>query len=392
VNRNIYLLFSSRSVRSFTAGFLSIAFSLYLYDQLKMPIYDVGLVFAAGALATPIMSLLVGALGDRYGRKIVLFVDLLTLPLALVVLMASSSLPAILLASALGGFGVAGGLIGGGVGASVGPVVTALLAENAEGEERTKLYALNSALSTFSGAAGAAFVSSTSYMNLFKVGAILSLASALIVLPVNERFQPSRGMKRPSLTEADTKVLRAFAVTGVVNGASQGLLTPFYPIIFEHVFGLTVAQVGILMMGGGILTGVSDFFTVHLARNMGFLNLIMTTRAASATAVLLLPFAPNAASASALYLIMTPLRAVSLPAQTSLQMALVSEGARGRVGGLNQAARLLAAAAATYSGGIIMTFMPFFAPFLMASGLTYANSALYYTFFGKFPQARRKRG
>jgi len=388
---NIVFLLVSRALRSFVAGFVAIAFSLYLYDVLKMPIVQVGLVFAAGALATPLISLLVGIAGDIYGRKLVLIIDLLTLPAGLSILLVSRAFPLLLLASALGGFGVAGGLVGGGVGASVGPLVTALLAENTEGEERTKVFSMNSAISTFSGAAGAILISFIGYAPLFALGVILSLASTLVIVPLREQ-QNLAEEQRPDqpagvLSQRDKTIIKAFAVTGIINGISQGLVTPFYPIIFEHAFGLTVSQLGYLMTGGGLLTGFANFFTTPLSKRLGFLKLIIVTRAASATMVLALPFAPNRLVASALYLMLTPLRAVSLPAQSSLQMALISPSARGTSGGINQAARLLASAAATYTGGALLAAFPLFAPFVLASAFTYANSLLYHYFFGGIPEA-----
>jgi len=389
--RNIVFLLVSRALRSFVAGFVAIAFSLYLYDVLKMPILQVGLVFAAGALATPFISLLVGVAGDRYGRKLVLIIDLLTLPAGLIILLVSRAFPLILLASALGGFGVAGGLVGGGVGASVGPLVTALLAENTEGEGRTKVYSINSAISTFSGAAGAILVSFIGYVPLFTLGVLLSLASTAVIVPLREQQnlakKPKQDRPTGTLSERDKTIIKAFAMTGILNGISQGLVTPFYPIIFEHVFGLTVSQLGYLMTGGGLLTGFANFLTTPLSKKLGFLKLIIATRAASATMVLALPLAPNALLASVLYLLFTPFRAISLPAQSSLQMTLISPAARGTSGGINQAARLLASAAATYAGGALLAAFPLFAPFALASAFTYGNSFVYYYYFDGIPEA-----
>ena len=45
---------------------------------------------------------------------------------------------------------------------------------------------------------------------------------------------------------------------GALNGASQGLITPFYPLTFEVYFRFFVAQVGYLMMLGGLATGLID--------------------------------------------------------------------------------------------------------------------------------------
>lgn len=388
--KNIALLFASRSLRSFTAGFVAIAISLYFYDVLKLSLVLIGALFTVGAIATPLISLLVGIFGDMYGRKLVLIIDLLTLPAALLIVLFSKNIYALAVASAIGGFGVAGGLVGGGVGASVGPVVTTMLAENTTEENRTFVFSINNVLSTFSGAAGALLVSFIKFIPLFWIGVFLSLLSALIVIPVNEKYKTRRKIQRnesTSISERDKRFIKAFAITGMLNGFSMGLVTPYYPIIFHAFFHFTTSQVGYLMSAGGILTGVANLFTPYLTNKMGFLKLITRTRIASATMMLLIPFSPSALVAGVLYLIMTPLRAISLPAQTSLMMTLISETRRATSSGLNQAARLLASAAATYLGGALMAFGPFSLPFGIAAGFTYINTGVYYYYFSGVPEA-----
>ena len=388
--KNIALLFASRSLRSFTAGFVAIAISLYFYDVLKLSLVLIGALFTVGAIATPLISLLVGIFGDMYGRKLVLIIDLLTLPAALLIVLFSKNIYALAVASAIGGFGVAGGLVGGGVGASVGPVVTTMLAENTTEENRTFVFSINNVLSTFSGAAGALLVSFIKFIPLFWIGVFLSLLSALIVIPVNEKYKTRRKIQRnesTSISERDKRFIKAFAITGMLNGFSMGLVTPYYPIIFHAFFHLTTSQVGYLMSAGGILTGVANLFTPYLTNKMGFLKLITRTRIASATMMLLIPFSPSALVAGILYLVMTPLRAISLPAQTSLMMTLISETRRATSSGLNQAARLLASAAATYLGGALMAFGPFSLPFGIAAGFTYINTGVYYYYFSGVPEA-----
>jgi len=390
--KNIAFLFTSRSFRSFTAGFIAIAISLYFYDVLKLSLIIVGMLFTISAFATPIISLLVGVLGDIYGRKIVLIIDLLTLPISLTIVVFTSNFYALALASALGGFGVAGGLIGGGVGASVGPVVTTMLAENTNNKNRTFIYSINNMISTFSGAAGALLVSFISFQLLFKIGIIISLISALVVLPVSERFKGLKNMKKVSdakITETDRRFIKAFAYTGLLNGLSMGLITPYYPIIFHIFFHMTTADIGYLFSLGGVLTGVAYIFTSPMTNKMGFLRFITRTRIMSATLMLLIPFSQNPMVAGALYLLATPLRGISLPAQTSLQMTLISEGRRATSSGLNQATRLLGSAAATYAGGALLALGPLALPFIIAAGVTYGNTALYYYYFSGVPEANK---
>jgi MFS family permease len=394
--KNLVLIYTSRALRSFSAGFLAIAVSLYFFNVLHLSMLLIGGAFTSGALATPILSLLLGRLGDIYGRKRVLLLDLMTLPISLVIILLTNNYVLLILASALGGFGIAGGLVGGGVGASAAPLITPLIAENTNEKNRTFAYSLNSLISTFSGAAGALMVSFFGYRELFLIGIIITLVSVLAIVPVTESYVPRRLKNNESKTihlsinQKDLKYIEVFAVTGILNGFGQGIVTPYYPIIFSTFFGMSKSQIGYLVSLGGILSGVAFIFTQYFTSKLGFLKFINITRSISATLVLLLPFSPNYFLASFLYLLLTPLRAVSLPAQTSLMMTLVNEEDRSTASGINQAARLIASAIGTMITGGLLDSFPLFVPFLIAAMSTYGNVFMYIKFFGKIPEANRK--
>jgi hypothetical protein len=88
------------------------------------------------------MSIYFGRLGDYYGRKKVLMIILLFLPLSILILLSTSSYLFLLLSAALGGFGTVGALASGSVGAVSVPIMNALLADKTNEENRTKIYSL----------------------------------------------------------------------------------------------------------------------------------------------------------------------------------------------------------------------------------------------------------
>jgi len=394
--RNLFLLFLARGLRSFAAGFLGVIIGLYLLYRIHLSPFWIGGLFAVGALSTPAISLLVGRLGDVYGRKLVLIVDMVTLPLGVAILMLSRNLVLLAFSMALGGFGMAGGLVGGGVGASVAPVLTALLAENTDNRNRTKVYSLNSQINTFAGAAGAFVVSFLGYRELFTLGLVLSSLSVLAILPIEERFRsrPASGVSKEAgkptagtLSEKDKFYVKAFAYTGLLNGAGMGLVTPFLTIIFSQFFHMSNSQIGMLMGAGGIISGIAFSFTPLLSKRFGLLRLIIYTRAAASALTLAIPFSPSAGIAAALYLLSTPIRMVSIPAQSSLQMTLLSEGSRSTASGVNQAARQFPQAISTLVAGALLSALPLYVPFFLSSALSYANVYLYLKFFGEIPEA-----
>ncbi len=392
--RNIMYLFVSRSFRSFAAGFLAVIVSLYFYDVLNFSLILVGALFTAGAFATPFISLAGGVLGDKYGRKVVMIIDLLTLPLSIAILLLTKNIIALGLASALGGFGVSGGLVGGGVGGSVAPITNALLAENTNKKNRTTIYSVNSMISTFSGAAGAVLVSFIGFIPLFWIGLFISVLSVLVILPLKEKYRVNENHEIKSdqnQNSQNLKFIKAFAYTGLLSGIAQGLITPYYPIIFHSFFHMSTGLIGYLFSLGGILTGIIYIFTPSLTKKLGFLKFITRTRFISSTLLFFIPFSPNYIIASIIYLVITPVRAISLPAQSALMMTLIHEERRATSSGINQATRLIGSAFATLAGGTLLALGPFSIPFIIAVGINYGNIDLYYYFFRGIPEAERSK-
>ncbi len=385
--RNILIIFAIRAIRSLFAGMLAVSFSLYLYDALRFPLYEIGAIFMAGAFFTPVFSLLFGYYADAIGRKKMLLINFLLMSLSIALIITSENYFALMTAVALGGLGTAGGLIGGGVGASAGPIITALIAENAERERLTAYFSLNNMISSFAGGLGAYLAGIESYSASFYESFVLSLLSVILALFIVERYVPtsekasSETNRRSRMKGEGPNYIKHFSITGLLNGFSQGLVSPFFAIIFEAVFGLSKAQIGMLFSIGGYLTGFAYIFSPSMNRALGFTKSITVTRTLSATALLLLPIMPNAALAEAMYLILTPLRAISLPIQSSLMMSLIGEEQRATGSGLNQFSRLMASAFSTLLGGFLLEYAPPLIPFAISASATYLNSYLYHQYF-----------
>ncbi len=387
-NRDLYLLVTSRVARSLAGGILSVIIGLYYKYQLHLSLTLIGVLFGIGALFTPLLTLGIGRYADLHGRKRLLLLTLAFLPAAVLIMLSTSNFILLAVSAALGGFGIAGGLVGGGVGASVAPMQTALLAEKTNGSNRTLIFSAFTIVSSVAGSAGALLSNISNYDTLFAIALLFSLMSFAAVLPIRETFRPQKRTERKTITDRkDNSLIRKFAATGMLNGASQGLIIPFLPIILRHQFLLTNGEVGDLFAAGGVITASSMILTPYLTARLGFVKFIISTRVVSTLFMLVFPFAINALFASLSYLAFTAFRAMALPSQQSLMMNLVSEQSRSFATGTNQSARLFPAVAASLSSGAIQDAYPVSIPFEMAVVLNFFNVYLYHRFFGKMPEA-----
>jgi len=402
---DITLIMLSRVFRSIATGALGVTTGLYLYNVLHLSFTLIGVFFGVGAFSTPLMSLYFGRLGDCYGRKRLLLVTLLFLPLSILILLLTSNYPLLLLAAALGGFGTAGALASGSVGAVVAPMMTALLADKTNEENRTMVYSLLNLASGLAGAVGA-LLSHLGYREGFTIALALSSASLIVILPVRDRYGEGIGRARDcssfnsaNLSESDRRVIRRFMATGALNGIGQGLVTPFLPLIFEVLLKVPKGEIGNIFFLGGIAAALISLLTPVITGRLGFVRTIVLTRSISTAALVLLPFVNRFSQilsydlvvALVLYLVYVMFRVVSLPAQSALMMSLVSQGSRSTVAGTNQAARLLPSAAATLSSGAMIDYLALPVPFLVALIVNAVNIYLYTRFFRDVKTSRGVR-
>ena len=382
------LLLTSRALRSFVGGYLAVIIGLYLLDK-GFTLPQIGVIFAVGSAVTPLLGTVFGYLGDRFGVKRFLLVSLSSLVVGLVLTYLSSNFFVLLVASALSGYGIVGGLIGGGIGASAAPLFTAMVSKIVRRDELNRTLVVLTAVSSYAGSLGT-LLTSLNYSTLFLLGIAISLVSTLVVLPIRDvkRQDDPRAEvsdKRDKTNGASTrKYIQIFTVTALFNGISQGLVVPFIPIIFKLYFGLDNGEIGEIYFFTGLASATAMLFlTDKLANSMGFGRFIAVSRTISAVAALAFPFTREIFLASALFVIFTVFRTLPLPPQQALISSVVSERRRGTALGLNQAARLLLFSAST-AGSSYLIPLSLVAPFALALVFTEASSALYYRYFADF--------
>src|SRR2546425_11844374 len=97
--RDGWLLFATCGVRSFAYGFLSVILGLYL-DAIGISTTAIGWIFTAALAGGAVMTLVVTAVADRFGRKPLLILGALLMALAGYVFAISDN-PALLMTAAI---------------------------------------------------------------------------------------------------------------------------------------------------------------------------------------------------------------------------------------------------------------------------------------------------
>ncbi|MFB6470422.1 MAG: MFS transporter [Vulcanisaeta sp. AZ3] len=383
-DRDIWLLLASRGVRSVAGGALGVVTGLYLYYYLHLSLTEVGIFFGVGAFTAPLLSLIFGRLGDKYSRKVMLLLTLAFMPAATAILLITKYYPLLLLAAALGGFGTAGALASGSVGAVAAPVQTAILADKTEGMDRSVVYAVFNFVSGLSSAIGALFAN-LNYREAFIIALALSAASFIIVAPIRDEKKDKpdpngNTMVKTSLKDSVTYIKR-FAIVGAFNGTAQGLITSFLPIIFREVLHVPNGIVGDIFFIGGIAAALASLMAPWFSRIFGLRDAIIVLRIISTIALILIPFSVTLPIAVTTYMTYVMFRVSSLTPQQALMMELVGRRSRSTASGTNQASRLLPSAVATTSAGVMLDYLPIPVPFAIAFLINIMNIFLYKKYF-----------
>ncbi len=373
----LWLLFVSRLCRGLAAGLVTVAFPYLVLTDLRSGAFVLGLLFAGGAVSTAALTFVLGRLGSRAALRGTYLASLSLLPVACLLLMFPPTLLTALAASLLGGFSATGSLAGGGVGGAAFPLQMAVLSDLTPPNDRTRWFSWFTFAAGLSASAGAFVAGSGSLSELFLAAFVLSVASVFVAIPIPVR--PIARGRRPS---ADSRgVIRRFTATGILNGFSQGLLTPFLIPFFVLFFAVSRPEMASYTTAGSVLGTFSVLAAPYLNRRWGFVQAIVGTRAVAAVMAAVMPFVGRT-PALALYVLLPAFRVAALPAQSAALMDRLPAADRSEGAGTNQAARVGAASGATAFAGFSLEDVTAAVPFLGYAAALGINAYLYVRFFG----------
>lgn len=357
---------------------IALALPYLVLRQLQWSPFKLGLLYTAASISTAVLGFGLGILTDVWGRKRTLLLAGALLPLSSGIICVSHSFWPLLVASVLGGYSATGSLAGGGVGGAAQPIQNALLADYARTERRTSVYAGFSFLSGVTAAFGTLLTRFMSVDRVFEVATFVSALGLLLVLPL--RTSRVRGsFKRVK----GAGVIGKFSLTGILNGASQGLVTPFLIPFFVVVYHLSKDRMAPVAFWAGLLGAVSLLCAPWVEKRLGFVSTIAVTRGLGALLLLLMPWIHWLPFSIFVYLLTPALRVIAVPVQQSALTARVNPEEFGRALGANQVARLAASSVGTALSGALFGMSDIATPFVLYATLMATNIGLYFRFFGR---------
>lgn len=374
----ITLLTIFRILRSISAGMITITFPYLVLIKLNLGSLILGLIYTSATIATAIFGLLFGFMTDVYGRKETLFIVSLMLPLSSLLVYLSNNLIILFIAAMIGGYSATGSLASGGVGGAAQPIQNALIVDLTTSEQRTYYFSLLTFIAGIASAFGSLIARILTIDDVFLVATLFSIGSTIVILPIKVNNMKGK------INKLESKIIIGkFTLTGILNGFSQGLITPFLIPFFIIVYNIPKAEMSTYQFISGLIGSFALLFAPRLERRFGFVKSIAVTRGLGAILAVLMPLIRILPVSLAIFFIMPALRVAALPVQQSAMTEMVSQDEVGRALGINQVARLAASSSGTTLTGYMFDLSEIELPFYIYGIIMGINIYLYFKFFGK---------
>jgi MFS family permease len=389
MHRDTLLLIAARSVRSIGQGALVVDFSLYLH-ALGWSAGSIGAVLAAALMIGAGLTLLVGPMSDRIGRRRLIVLYEVVQAIAAAAAFASSDPRILVPAAIVGGFGRGAN----GAAGPFGPVEQAWLAHRLTPGDRGPVLGLNAGAGFFGMGLGAFIAMMPAYLTPWLPGAaafrplfLIVLAGSVVCLGLVMRIgdEPRRPVRHAATAEAapdacddatrtreENRLMTRVVLVNALNGIGMGLVGPLMAYWFELRFGQGPQPLGAMMAIGFLLSGVASIGVGQISRRLGLVRSVVITRFAGLLLMIALPFAPTFGIAAAIYLLRALFNRGTAGPRQALYVSLVRRRRRGLVASLGNVSQQIPRAIGPAIAGVMFDAGMFVLPFLIAAGFQIA--------------------
>jgi MFS family permease len=393
--RDIRLLFTTRIVRLFCYGFLSVVLALYL-AQAGLTEKLIGLLFTLTLAGDAGISLWLTTSADRFGRRRTLIVGALLMAGAGVVFIVTRNPILLMVAAIIGVISPSGN--------EIGPFLSveqAGLTQLIPSERRTQIFAwynLSGSFATATGALtggwlaqsiqGAGATPFNSYRVVLTGYALGGMVLAILFLFLSNRIEvrkedaPSAAKRTLGLHKSKGVVLRLSALFAMDAFAGGLVVQSMVAYWFNAKFGVEAGVIGSIFFGANILAGISALLAGWLAKKIGLINTMVFTHIPSSIFMMLVPLMPTLPLAIAVLLARFSISQMDVPTRQSYTMAVVAPDERSAASGVTTIARSVGAALSPSLTGILFSIPSLLSvPFFLCGGLKIIYDLLLYRSF-----------
>ena len=386
---DIPLLFTTRIIRLFAYGFLSVALALYL-AQVGLSEPEIGLLLTLTLVGDVPVTLWITTSADRIGRRRMLLLGAGLMALAGLVFAFTHSFVLLVVTAIIGVISPSGN--------DIGPFLSieqAGLTQIIPSRDRTKVFAWYNLVGSFATALGslasgglvqALQGSGMPVINSYQVvlvgyalfGIVLAALFAFLSPQVEVGVVSAATIRtRLGLHKSQKVVLRLSALFALDAFAGGFVVQSIMAFWFHEKFGVEPAVLGSIFFGANILAGISALLAARIAAKIGLINTMVFTHVPSNILLMLVPLMPTLPLAIIVLLLRFSISQMDVPTRQSYTMAVVEPDERSAASGVTAIARSVGAAISPSLTGVFLAVPGLLSlPFLLSGGLK-----LVYDFF-----------
>lgn len=388
LTRDGWLLLASCAVRSLAYGFLSVILGLYL-DTIGLSTTAIGWIFTAALAGGALMTIVITAVADSFGRQRLLIAGALLMAAAGCVFAVTNDPILLTLAAVFGTISPSG--------KEVGPFLSleqAILPQTASDAQRTALFSVYNLVASFAGALGALAVGLPAYFSLTALAGyhfllwayvvcalLLALMFALLSPAVEAKKKTAPSAAKVGLHKSRAMVAKLAGLFALDAFAGAFIVQSIVAYWFYLRYQTDLSALGGIFFGTNIFAALSFLAAPAMARRFGLLNTMVFTHLPSNFLILLVPLMPNVESATAVLLLRFSLSQMDVPTRQSYTMAVVDADERAAAAGVLSVARNAGAALAPLFTGALLATPAMGLPFLLAGGIKIVYDLWIFTLF-----------
>jgi MFS family permease len=399
LNPDIRILFTTRLVRLFAYGFLSVVLVLYLVEA-GLSEVQIGLLLTLTLVGDTAISLWITTNADRIGRRRMLLAGAGLMAFAGLLFAWTGNFYLLLLAATIGVISPSGNEIG-----PFLPIEQAALSQLLHAGQRTRVFAWYNLVGSFATALGALVggglaqalqgwgVSALASYRLVVIGyAAIGLVLAVLFRRVSAGAEVTVRSGTAPAGEAgrvvfglhrSRKIVFKLAALFSVDAFAGGFVIQSLVAYWFHVrYGLEPGVLGSIFFGANILAGVSALSAAWVANRIGLINTMVFTHLPSNVLLMLVPLMPNLELAVLVLLLRFSISQMDVPTRQSYTLAVVAPDERSAASGVTGIARTIGASLAPLFTGLMLANPALLSlPFFLSGGLKIVyDLALYHSF------------
>jgi MFS family permease len=363
---------AARGVRSFADGFVALLLPIYLLER-GFSAFAIGSIITSTLIGSALLTFWVGMIANQHPRRMMFLAACLLMAVTGAGLMLARDYWPILIIAFVGTINPTAGDV-----SLFLPLEHTVLTQAVEPRRRTAVFARYSLAGTLASAAGALTASVpdlagnlagvphlTTMQLMFGLYGVLGILALLLYRRLSSAVEVVSTAPQAPLGPSK-RIVYGLTILFCIDAFGGGFLVQSLLALWLYQnFGISIATAAAILFWSSICSAISYLLAVPLSERFGLINTMVFTHLPANIGLILVPFAPDLATAIGLLLARSALSQMDVPTRTSYVMAVVTPAERPAAASITAVPRSLATALSPILAGYLLTVTTFGWPLII---------------------------